>query len=354
MIYSVKFEKKHDKDQSMGYLYQKEYDMALRKGKTIEDYEQEKNKTETISLKGHTFRRSYSRNEIYNKYFKKVCKGYKNKRAIKALVDKEIRFKPNINVLFGPNGCGKSTILKSLAHGCLCGVEHNLDGWTNIKKFEPIQFWKFNTGVQANYDIKAIIAGHAGNPFQMEWDGVPVYYLDIHHLLTNTSLDGFQNGTVHSTGEGLLFSMERNSLSSGQLMYSMLDRVYGNIIEPKTMEMVMDDFQGLKSISMNDAWFSLYQAVEEYYKGFIKDTSSNRFTLIIDEPDRNLDLASSYELWYEIMPNLANHFQCQIIVATHNPFVISKGVTKNPIYNVISLDKKFTKDIKTKLSNVHF
>ena len=42
--------------------------------------------------------------------------------------NKTFKFTPGINVLFGPNGCGKSTIVKTLK--AYCGIETG--GWSEV------------------------------------------------------------------------------------------------------------------------------------------------------------------------------------------------------------------------------
>ena len=49
-----------------------------------------------------------------------------------------------INVLFGPNASGKSTIIKAIAAHCLCGEDTRVqDGLTNFKKYNPTDYGLF-------------------------------------------------------------------------------------------------------------------------------------------------------------------------------------------------------------------
>ena len=46
----------------------------------------------------------------------------------KHVFDKPVQFTPGYNILFGPNGCGKSTIIKTIAvHGLTLSAWSNLD-----------------------------------------------------------------------------------------------------------------------------------------------------------------------------------------------------------------------------------
>ena len=58
---------------------------------------------------------------------------------VKNLGEKTITFDPDkINVIFGPNGCGKTTILKAIANVCLCGDKNSMDGYTNPYHLNPL------------------------------------------------------------------------------------------------------------------------------------------------------------------------------------------------------------------------
>ena len=73
-------------------------------------------------------------NEDYNY----VDQGYKNPQLVDNLLGKKFVFEPHkINVIFGENAAGKSTIIKALAAYCQCGAADNLDGWTNVDFVNP-------------------------------------------------------------------------------------------------------------------------------------------------------------------------------------------------------------------------
>src|SRR4051812_30455560 len=56
-------------------------------------------------------------------------------QALPDVGDKAFEFKPGLNILFGPNGCGKSSLLNIL--GAYSGINYDTGGWTSYQ--EPIR-----------------------------------------------------------------------------------------------------------------------------------------------------------------------------------------------------------------------
>ena len=117
-------------------------------------------------------------NEDYNY----VDQGYKNPQLVDNLLGKKFVFEPHkINVIFGENAAGKSTIINTLAAYCQCGDADNLDGWTNINFVKPLPSHSFLSSSEENDEkyVQQVVEDDINrlmkNNAVVEWDGIPVY-----------------------------------------------------------------------------------------------------------------------------------------------------------------------------------
>jgi energy-coupling factor transporter ATP-binding protein EcfA2 len=86
-----------------------------------------------------------------------------------------ISFKPGLNVLFGPNGCGKSTTLKILA--AYCSISGG--GWSRHQDpgtIFPISYGKKKCDCSLPYSYFRI--SPAKCKAKMEWDGTATLFAD--------------------------------------------------------------------------------------------------------------------------------------------------------------------------------
>ena len=117
-----------------------------------------------------------------NEDYHYVDQGYKNPQLVDNLLGKKFVFEPHkINVIFGENAAGKSTIINTLAAYCQCGDADNLDGWTNINFVKPLPSHSFLSSSEENDEkyVQQVVEDNINrlmkNNAVVEWDGIPVY-----------------------------------------------------------------------------------------------------------------------------------------------------------------------------------
>ena len=127
MIHSIEFKK----DVKKGYIFNKKTKKVLRKN--YKDWTPEQIESFIETEKKRTGSKFCLGRNPYDYFYYEVSDGYANPQLIKNLVGRKITFeKDKINVLFGPNASGKTTIIKTIARYCLCGDTNNCDGYTNV------------------------------------------------------------------------------------------------------------------------------------------------------------------------------------------------------------------------------
>ena len=182
-----------------------------------------------------------------------------------------ISFKPGINVIFGQNGTGKSTILSMLAlslaakQGGISKVTHN---WMNHS---------FKEGYEVSHD------------------GQPALYCDTK---TDVGLVGGMAGFDDDFFENGLMAAQRKA-SSGLTTLSRLEPIMDVLLKDKPMPDTIENNNG--------------KIVGKIQKG--------QKTILIDEPESGL----SYILQSRFMPKIiegAKRNNIQLIVASHSPFFL--------------------------------
>lgn len=208
--------------------------------------------------------------------------------------NKQFNFKPGINVLFGPNGCGKSTILKTLK--AYCGITGG--GWTFFS--DPMQL------ASNSFPFGYIGLTPSRCSAIVDWDGTPTFFNDGDIKVNDTF---FYMNERHSD-DGITSQAEQLDLlaekpSSGQYRIKMVNKVFNNI-------------RNIPGISENDIPANYKHA--DCLKELQYWNSLSRIgpqTILLDEPERALSLALQKKLFEEILPQFSD---MQIILATHSLF----------------------------------
>ena len=189
-----------------------------------------------------------------------------------------IEFGPGLNILWGPNGSGKSTVLKVIA-----ALTHCAQGGTPLVTSCSVRALRDKTGAW------------------LGTDGQPVHYLapETTPGLIGGSFDyDFMEAGVFNAVQG-------NRLSQGQWSTASMGRVMAGAaaVTPTSKVPGKPSYTG-----------------DEGFARFLRPTveESGRATVLMDEPDRSLDLPGQAKLWLA----LTAQPRFQLIVATHCPFAL--------------------------------
>lgn len=207
---------------------------------------------------------------------------------------KEIEFKPGLNILFGPNGCGKTTTLSIVA--AYSGIRENNKGWS--RTVDPIE---------VNDDLpypKCFVKRCVGKvEADVEWDGTPSYFATstgevvVPHAFDNDNMM-----------EQLQVMMAKPS--SGQLRLYNIKKLIKELASPP--DLTIANVKGV-----NDVWAKARQGFADYVKSLPRN---GPVTLLLDEPDKSLSLPVQFDVWTKAMPQWAKRIQ--VIVAAHSPFCL--------------------------------
>lgn len=341
MVESIKFTGEGKND----YLLKRNIQQELKRGKTIEQYLEEKS-----SIK--SYRRRF---ELEDKYFKDVDKGLLNELANKCLVGREIKFDRNkINVIFGPNSSGKTTILKTIASYCLCGNSTHFDGFTSIEKINPMDY-PYNIGCDREYTqqmINDIIATKAGNHAILKWDGSPVYYQNFANRVISSFSD-YEGSILGNLGNSLNFTLNKGKISDGNKSLYLFGQLIDNVVNKHySFNDIINEYNRIVK-TCNDTWEGCFKNTYEYLSKF-QNNNNDHITILLDEIDKSLDLNNTALIFSELIPALHNINNDQIIVISHSPLVLSEDICPTSKYNIISMDDNYTETVKKLFRSIKF
>lgn len=233
--------------------------------------------------------------------------------------DTEYKFIPGVNVIIGRNGCGKSTLLNLIAMYTFC-TDTMSSAVPNVALSFPC-IWDDKDRV---FDGIEIHADYVGKVFRM----LPHMEMKKDDILGNMeNFTSYVNGTDCSSGEKGIVAL--NSLFKS--MFSTKDYAFP-IAELRE-----------RSKGYSEMWRRKIDNLIQYYKkNHIKvDKESFEYTVLMDEPDRNLDVQNIMEV-YEVLS--FHKPQTQIIAVIHNPALIYK-LSKLDCVNFVEMTKGYLNEI---------
>lgn len=216
---------------------------------------------------------------------------------------KNLEFKPGLNILFGPNGCGKSTILRMLA-GTMCAeqggvttvteasIRNAVDMMANISN--PRSKLKHSIGLKIAHDAQPVVfcdprdrIGLAGGHFDNDF---------------------FQQGLVEK--------LTNSRSSHGEAVLTRASTALAVLGGRAQFPAVVDYRVNRKA--MNSTWTSALDLVEAAMGASI---ARGQPSVLLDEPEANCSLVWQSRMW-QLLADEAVAANFQILVATHSPYAL--------------------------------
>ena len=339
-----------------GYITPRKEKMVLTEsGETkIKEYKKTHKKFDYDGLTdiGWVRRARLCENEDYNY----VDQGYKNPQLVDNLLGKKFVFEPHkINVIFGENAAGKSTIINTLAAYCQCGDADNLDGWTNINFVKPLPSHSFLSSSEENDEkyVQQVVEDNINrlmkNNAVVEWDGIPVYNDSFSNRKMLGQLGELTGSVLDSVLDEALWLTSRRSL--GEKSIAILCKMIPKLEKPFTLEeclsCVKKDYNNIWKLYQK----ALVQRLKRLNSGFSGEPVN---TFMFDEIDKSMSISNVVTLYTKILPSLVEKTGCQIIIVSHSPVIITDQVYDSRFYNIINVTEGYAEECKSILSGFKF
>lgn len=284
--------------------------------------------------------------KIYEKRLKEAKDrdgSYKLPELYKNLIDRTITFDPHkINIIFGPNGSGKTTIIKALAGNALC-----FDGFTELK--EPMNFYKGSHRKEEDCEklLKDVIQNERKNSCEIDWTGSPIYYENFSGRSRRSSgYIGDLCGGFMSPVDEVRYIIARDQCCSSNLSMIPLSGVLDIFKKGKPItysQILQKTIESLESKKFNDTWRKCYQTQVEYFMGFPDSNNESPNTILFDEPDSSFDILTIYKFYKQVFKVMRERTgNSQIISITHSPIIFLPEIWESEDYNIISMDQGYT------------
>lgn len=339
-----------------GYITPRKEKMVLTEsGETkIKEYKKTHKKFDYDGLTdiGWVRRAGLYENEDYHY----VDQGYKNPQLVDNLLGKKFVFEPHkINVIFGENAAGKSTIINTLAAYCQCGDADNLDGWTNINFVKPLPSHSFLSSSEENDEkyVQQVVEDNINrlmkNNAVVEWDGIPVYNDSFSNRKMLGQLGELTGSVLDSVLDEALWLSSRRSL--GEKSIAILCKMIPKLEKPFTLEeclsCVKKDYNNIWKVYQK----ALVQRLKRLNSGFSGEPVN---TFMFDEIDKSMSISNVVTLYTKILPSLVEKTGCQIIIVSHSPVIITDQVYDSRFYNIINVTEGYAEECKSILSGFKF
>ena len=252
--------------------------------------------------------------------------------------NKIFNFTDGVNLLYGPNGCGKSTLIKTLKG--YSGIKTG--GWTH-----PSAPNEIGIGRGGGHDFPHCYSTYtpANCKANVVWDGTPSFFNDgdikINELLFFYNFKQFDDGI---TDPHDLEKQLKEFPSAGQYRLNKINKVI-NLIKQGPPKYDMDantKHPDKLDVVFAKREFQFWKYINDLY---IKTFGKGKNTILLDEPERSLSHAKQKELFLKIIPNEFKDYQ--VIIATHSLYSIF-----TPNANIIEMETGYINGFRTAVKEI--
>ena len=238
---------------------------------------------------------------------------------------RKFEFSPGVNVIVGPNGSGKTTLLKLLYDFTFTCDSPYSKTPNPSEPYSILEYDKFY--IDGRSELKD------GVQIKAYWAAMFFRYLPSSDLKPGSESKSIGNMRLHMSSDGS---------STGESTMDGIDYLFSEMFGRKNYEFPLSDLKKLKS-SGNDYWAPRIENLLKYYKENNINVAEKdfEFTVLMDEPDKNLDLENSKQV-YGILSHQKE--QTQIIAVIHNPILIYK-LSKLKDINFIEMEPGYVDEI---------
>lgn len=227
---------------------------------------------------------------------------------------KEYTFKDGANVIVGENGCGKTTLLKL------------------IERYLMVDYTECSRGM-FNSNINALCPPISN----IILDGIDVYADYTKNTFRLSHKGEKERGQALNSFEDFETSFEQAHSSTGEGVLVSLNYLFGYIFGKKAR----------LTFDYHDQFKDTYPTYVEYV-GKHKVECADEWTILMDEPDRNLSLDNISQI-KAILTYHKPH--TQIIAVVHNPLLIY-ALAKEDGVNFIEMSKGYIKKVKKEINEI--
>lgn len=219
---------------------------------------------------------------------------------------KKLEFKPGLNVLFGPNGCGKSTVLQILAR-TMCATQGGISAVTEAAVHDNVDMLagigRAKTGMRSNIGLK------------VAHDGQPAVFCDPRARIGLLGTGGAFDDDFFEEGLNEISTMGKRSHGQASLSRASVALA---VLEGKA-QFPSEVVRRVNRKQVNSTWC---QALDVLEADMVATVSRGQGSVLLDEPEANFSLVWQSRLWKRLADKaVANNFQ--VIVATHSPFALA-------------------------------